>query len=301
MDERALPHLETLVSRVASRNGADLIPEITAGSTVAILFWLAATRGIPKGAIPCSLPDFVMSRLSKSEAKCEPTMASGFGVFDVPNGGWHRDAIEELGLLGDVLWPKIVRTSEAIGTYPSGANRIPVYASLGDQQCALLGSLLKLGELSVNVSTGSQVSALRNRFEPGDYQVRSYFDGLFLNTVTYLPAGRALNEMVDLTKTPWSMSEESPLFRAAFENMAGNYHAAAMRLDPRAAWTTLVFSGGLIAKSTLLRQLVQKRFGLPVRASPAQEDTLLGLLLVSRALSGQSATVLQAMEAQSLS
>ena len=86
MDERALlPHpsgrgsvLEALASIVASRNGADLVREITAGSTIAILFCLSATRDIPRGAIPCSLADFVLSRLAGSEVKCEPTMASGF-------------------------------------------------------------------------------------------------------------------------------------------------------------------------------------------------------------------------------
>jgi len=106
MDERSLlpfpsghgSYLETLVSKVASDNDAHLIYEMTAGSTIAILFWLITTQGIPRGAIPCSLPDFVMARLSMSEAKCEPTMASGFGVFNALNGAWRMDAIEKLGL-----------------------------------------------------------------------------------------------------------------------------------------------------------------------------------------------------------
>ena len=293
MDERARPTLETLVSKLKNGHGEDWAHEITAGSTVAILFWLATTRGIPKDAIPCSLSDFVMSRLSQSETQCEPTMASGFGVFDVLNGRWHFDALEELGL-GHLRWPQIARATERIGSYRWGTNRIPVYASLGDQQCALLGSLLKPGELSVNVSTGSQVSTVKNHFERGDYEVRAYFDGMFLNTVTHLPAGRTLNEQVALSKIPWDRIEEDPLFRAAFEKMAEAYHTAALKLDPSAAWERLVFSGGLIAKSTLLQQLVQKRFGLAVRVSPAQEDTLLGLLRLSMTLSGQSATVLQA-------
>lgn len=339
MDERALPCLEDLVSRVGSRNGADVVRELAAGSTIAILFWLAATRGIPKGAIPYSLPDFVMSRLSKSEAKCEPTMASGFGVFDTLHGTWQVEAIEELGF-GHVMWPEIVHYSEAIGCYPSGGSLIPIYASLGDQQCALLGSLLKPGELSVNVSTGSQVSTVRDSFERGDYHIRPYFDGLFLNTITHLPAGRALNKLIDLLgelarsqglslQDPWRYIDDAlaglestdlrvdlasysglhgkgggifnihesnltvgHLFRAAFENMAEIYHAAAVKLDPHVPWKTLVFSGGLIAKSTLLQQLLKRKFGLGVRTSPSQEDTLHGLLVLSTALSGQSTTLL---------
>lgn len=356
MDERSLlpdpskdgSYLETLVTRVASYNRADLIHEMTVGSTIAILFWLAVARGIPRGAVPCSLSDFIMSRLSKSEAKCEPTMASGFGVFDALNGAWHVEIIEKLGL-GHLLWPKIAHYRDAIGHYRSGIYPVPIYVSLGDQQCALLGSLLKAGELSVNVSTGSQVSAVRDSFEHGDYQIRPYFDGLFLHTITHLPAGRALNQIIDLLtelarsqgqslEDPWRYIEDASagvastdlrvdlvpytglhrkgggifnihesnltvgqLFRAAFEHMAETYYAAALKLDPHVTWKTLVFSGGLIAKSTLLQQLIQKRFALGVRTSPSQEDTLFGLLVLSMTLSGQSTTLLQAMEVTQVS
>src|SRR3989338_3693726 len=353
MDERTLlptpskrgSYLETLVSRAASYNGAELMQEMTAGSTIAILFWLSAVEGIPRGAVPHSLPDFMMSQLSKSEAKCEPTMASGFGVFDALKGAWHGEMIEKLGL-GHLVWPKIAHYRDAIGYYRSGTNQIPIYAPLGYQQCALLGSLLKAGELSVNVATGSQVSMVRDGFERGDYHIRPYFDGLFLHTVTHLPAGRALNQFVDLLtelarsqgqflKDPWCYIEEASagvastdlrvdlapydaglhrngggifnihesnltvgqLFRAAFEHMADTYYAAALKLEPHATWKTLVFSGGLITKSTLLQQLIQKRFALGVRTSPSQEDTLFGLLVLSMTLSGQSTRLLQAMEA----
>jgi sugar (pentulose or hexulose) kinase len=352
MDERTLlpnpakrgSYLETLVSTVASHNGTDLIHEMTAGSTIAILFWLAATQGIPKGAVPRSLPDFVMSQLSKSEAQCEPTMASGFGVFDALKGAWRAELIETLGL-GHLRWPKITPYCDAIGSYRAGTNHIPLYAPLGDQQCALLGALLNAGELSVNVATGSQVSMVKDRCERGEYHIRPYFDGRFLHTVTHLPAGRALNQLVDLLtelarsqghslNDPWRYIEEASagvastdlrvdlplyagwprtgggifnirganvtvghLFRAAFERMAETYYAAALKLDPHATWRNLVFSGGLITKSTLLQQLIQNKFGLGARMSPSQEDTLFGLLVLSMTLSGQSTTLLQAMEA----
>ena len=50
----------------------------------------------------------------------------------------------------------------------------------------------------MNVSTGSQVSTLAERFEPGDYQTRPFFDGKFLNTITHVPAGRALDALIRL-------------------------------------------------------------------------------------------------------
>ena len=86
------------------------------------------------------------------------------------------------------------------------------------------------------------------------------------------------------------------LFRAAFETMAENYYAAAMKLDPHATWKNLVFSGGLIAQSTLLQHLIKKQFGLKARLSPTPHDTLLGLLVLSTRLSGRAETVFKAME-----
>jgi hypothetical protein len=52
--------------------------------------------------------------------------------------------------------------------------------------------------LSLNISTGSQVSRRTATYEPGPYQSRRYFFGDWLNTITHLPAGRSLNVLVDL-------------------------------------------------------------------------------------------------------
>jgi hypothetical protein len=57
---------------------------------------------------------------------------------------------------------------------------------------------LRPDELSLNISTGSQVSRRVPEFLPGAYLTRKYFLGDYLNTVTHLPAGRSLNTLVDL-------------------------------------------------------------------------------------------------------
>ncbi len=349
MDERTLrPHpsghgsfLDVVLARLPHQTGKDAGHAITPGSTMALLCWLAETQGIPRGAVPSSLPDFVMSRLLHTGITCEPTMASGFGVFDACRGAWRRDAINALGL-GHATWPEIVPYREARGSYRCGTKRIPVFASVGDQPCALLGALLQTGELSINVATGSQVSHVRKGFQPGEYQVRPFFDGMFLNTVPHLPAGRALNALMGLLdefgrsqrrplRDPWRYVEREAartdsaglrvdlnvfagrhrygggifnirestltvghLFRAAFEHMADTYHAAAMKLDPEGAWKRLVFSGGLVTGSALLRDLIKKKFSLPARLAPPQE-TLHGLLVLSLTLSGRAKTVPEAM------
>ena len=76
---------------------------------------------------------------------------------------------------------------------------------------ALLGAGLGERELSLNISTGSQVSLLE-RERPrggGDFLVRPYFDGRWLKTIVSVPAGWPLQMLVDLL-TEMGSSERDP-------------------------------------------------------------------------------------------
>jgi xylulokinase len=97
-----------------------------------------------------------------------------------------------------VNWPELADPFAPVATWPLGGRRVPVFAPLGDHQAALAGSGLGEGELSINVSTGSQVSRLARERAGGAAQTRAYFDGWLLQTVTHLPAGRSLEVLVDL-------------------------------------------------------------------------------------------------------
>jgi hypothetical protein len=59
---------------------------------------------------------------------------------------------------------------------------------------------LQKDELSLNISTGSQVSRLTDSLQLGDYQTRPFFDGQFANTFSHLPAGRSLDVLVKLLR-----------------------------------------------------------------------------------------------------
>jgi sugar (pentulose or hexulose) kinase len=85
------------------------------------------------------------------------------------------------------------------------------------------------------------------------------------------------------------------LFRAAFQNMAGNYARCAERLRPIGAWDGLVFSGGLARKLPLLRRIVAEALQREYRLCPEQEDTLFGLLALGLAYTGRAASVQEAM------
>jgi sugar (pentulose or hexulose) kinase len=81
------------------------------------------------------------------------------------------------------------------------------------------------------------------------------------------------------------------LFYAAFAGMADNYARCAVRIAPDKDWTRLVFSGGVALKIALLRRLICERLGQAHRLAASEEDTLLGLLVLSLAFSGRFPSV----------
>jgi sugar (pentulose or hexulose) kinase len=129
------------------------------------------------------------------EPAADETLAASFGVYDVGRGRWHEGLLAAAGL-DRLTWPRVTRWNEVAGEIVRGSRRIPVYSPVGDQQAALAGALLGESELSVNIGTGSQVSVVARTFGDGPGKVRPYFDGRYLQTVTHIPAGRALNVLV---------------------------------------------------------------------------------------------------------
>jgi sugar (pentulose or hexulose) kinase len=85
------------------------------------------------------------------------------------------------------------------------------------------------------------------------------------------------------------------LFRAMFSGMADNYATCADRIAPQRDWSRLVFSGGVALKNQVLRQLVCGRLGQDHRLAPSDEDTLFGLLVLSLAFTGRTASVREAI------
>lgn len=174
---------------------AELGRELQPGSTTSLLFWLQEQGKLPQAAGLASIADFAIARLCGSTPHMHPTHA--IGVLNLNHRDWHRSALAKLGL-EQIRWPAIADESQPIGTLQSPLPPIPCYAAFGDQQCALYGADLAEDELSINISTGSQVSRRTSQPMLGEYQTRAYFGGDYLNTITHLPAGRSLNVLMDL-------------------------------------------------------------------------------------------------------
>lgn len=204
-DQRALePHpsgsgsyYNVLKQRLTAKQKRELGNELPPGAPICFLFWMAEQGLLEPGLVPVSLADFVLSTLCGSAPSVETTNAMAYELLQLETLGWHEGVIEELGL-DKLRWPPIRRHREVVGHLKVGANTIPCYTPVGDYQCALAGALLSYDELSLNISTGSQVSRMTNRLVLGDYQTRPFFDASFTNTFSHLPAGRSLNVLVDL-------------------------------------------------------------------------------------------------------
>ena len=204
-DQRALlPHpsgsgsyFDAILARTNPAMRRQLGNELEPPRPICFLFWFAEQGRLAQGATPASLPDYVISGLCGSEIGVEATNASAYGAFNLETSDWHHGLIRALGL-DHLHWPALRKQGKVAGYLKVGLKSVPCYAPVGDAQAALAGSLLTADELSLNIATGAQVSRLTHRLQLGDHQTRPFFDGQFLNTFSYPPAGRELSVMVGL-------------------------------------------------------------------------------------------------------
>jgi sugar (pentulose or hexulose) kinase len=194
-------NFDTLKALLTDDEIQQLGNELRPGLPIGALYCLAqdpASVIHQPSIVPMTLPDFVVSNLSGMIVASEPTNATAHGLMHLAKGDWHWRVIEKLGLQR-LHWQAIAKTGQVVGAYKdetTGA-QLPVYTPIGDQQCALYGVAIQPGELSINISTGSQVGLLAKDTAPGSYQLRPYFDGHWLRTITHVPAGRALNVLIN--------------------------------------------------------------------------------------------------------
>ena len=194
-DQRTLSGaLEQVQSRLAPFM-PQLGNELKPGSMTCLLYWLQQAGLLEAGWRPSTIGDFVISQLTGALPRMEGTQA--IGLVDLKLRGWNMQAFGSLGL-DQLDWGEMANATTPVANCTIDSRELAVYPTLGDQQCALRGVGLQVGDLSINVSTGSQVSEVTSEFTPGSYQSRYFFNGTFLNTITHVPAGRALNVLVDL-------------------------------------------------------------------------------------------------------
>jgi sugar (pentulose or hexulose) kinase len=194
-DQRVTPaEFEEIAAQVGEAERRDIGNEFRPSIALSFLYWLKRHGALPGGEVtPVCIPDFVAGRLCGTRPAMEPTQAAALGALRLGSLCWHEGVIGKLGL-ESVRWPDVVPPGVAFGKWRG----VPCYAAAGDQQCALTGAFVGPGELSVNISTGSQVALIADSKECDQYQTRPFFDGRFLRTITHIPGGRALNALIGL-------------------------------------------------------------------------------------------------------
>jgi sugar (pentulose or hexulose) kinase len=190
-------YFDQLAERLTPEDRRQLGQEVRPGSSLSFLFWLAQARQLPPGgtAYVATLLEFVLAHLCAAPPVMEPTEA--IGLLNLETSDWHHGVLAQLGLTG-LCWPALADFRTVVGHVAVDGRRLPCYAAVGDQQCALVGAGVGEAELALNISTGSQVSRPTPALALGPYQTRPFFDGRFMNTITHIPAGRALNVLLAL-------------------------------------------------------------------------------------------------------
>jgi len=305
-------YYDILSQRLTDEERSQLGGGLRAGLPIGTLFWLAEEGMLPQSAIPLTLSEYLLTALCTENLhpQIEPTNAAAYGAYNLASGRWHTTVLEKLGL-DHLMWPEIGSIKSIVGTINAYGQSIPCYASVGDHQCALAGSFLQNGELSLNISTGSQASLITPVLTLGDYETRPYFDQRFINTWAKIPAGRSLTLLVSLLTEiaqtqgieladPWAAITQ------AVEQVLTANPKSGLEIDlsfydtiDGAAWNRIVFSGGLAQKLEPLRRIVVDTFqqagqNHSYRLCVEEEDTLLGLMTLALYICGEADSVAEA-------
>ena len=202
-DQRAteLAGGETVLARLEALVGPDeraaIGGELRVGVPVTTLYHMQRCGEVPTGLYPASLLDFVVANLCGVAPTTEETNAAAHGLYHLARRDWHHELITKLAL-AELRWPMVREFGSPVGVAEFGGHRLACYTPSGDQQCALAGVGLRPGELSLNVSTGSQVSLITSDDSPGEFLTRPYLDGRRLRTIVSVPAGRSLTVLTNL-------------------------------------------------------------------------------------------------------
>jgi sugar (pentulose or hexulose) kinase len=203
-------YFQVLHGRLTPEQHQRIGREVRVGVPITTLFWLAQRGQLVDDVYAVSLPDFVLASLCGARPRTEATNAAAHGLLDLERGAWDHDLITGLGL-SSLRWPEVRPFGEVVGVVEMAGRLLKCHTPVGDYQCALAGAGLREGELSLNISTGSQVSLLSRTGRHPDCMVRPYFDGRWLHTLVQLPAGRALGLLIDLlTEIGRSQGGEQP-------------------------------------------------------------------------------------------
>ncbi|HEY5466698.1 MAG TPA: FGGY family carbohydrate kinase [Clostridia bacterium] len=126
-------------------------------------FYNRLNRIVPGQAVGlCSIQGYAAMRLTGRAAPIlHVSDAAGFGLFDLENARFDREALQLAGL-DPGIFPEVTDRCGIIGHTPDG---IPVVVAIGDNQASFIGAVKDMkSSVLVNVGTGSQISMLSETY-----------------------------------------------------------------------------------------------------------------------------------------
>lgn len=154
---------------------------------------------IPRNGRLYTIGSYIIEKLTGRNI-CHPSNAAPMGLINVRDRCWEEKIISKLGFENMVLPELALDDYKACGTYYTNGQAVSVFPDYGDQQIAILGCSTTKGDGVVNIATGCQVSVITDKFIPGKYELRPYFEGTYLGTISNMPAGRGLDVLINFIK-----------------------------------------------------------------------------------------------------
>ena len=265
-----------------------------------------------------SVISFVTSYLTNFEANdMHITDAAASGLFNLKRKAWDNELICMLDK--SLLFPSVHSDVTRIGY--SSKFLFDVFTGVGDQQTSLYGAELEPGKIVINIGTGGQVAGFQEPSQPrGNFQIRPYFEGKEIRTITHLPSGRALSAFVEFCfpgehqSDKYSLFERScqlPDFTSDIDLVDFNQTINSLKLDDSKITVDkvsskffgsliqsyavalselnidgeLLFAGGVGQKVQMISSELSRVTGRKFSISKAQETTLEGLAKIARAQS----------------
>lgn len=144
-----------------------------------------------------SLPEWFSLCCDDSNNLVHETMLAGSGFYDIHKKEVSNELMTMAKKIADKTFKfnTLAPTGSISGYWHNYSERIPIYAGVGDHQCAVLGACNKPDQtISINIGTGSQVAIIDKKIIPDSIELRPYFEYSMLSTITHIPAGRVFME-----------------------------------------------------------------------------------------------------------
>ena len=171
---------------------------------------------------------------------CHASNAGPLGFYNVYSRSWDRELLAICGMAGLKLPEIATHDFMPCGVYPARGKEIPIFPDYGDQQISILGSGARSREAIINIATASQVSTFCTMPKAGDYEIRPYFDGAYLQVISNMPAGRDLdvlssfirNVLEQMTGEPWPLGKVQQRVDSSFQPTDPDHLEAAISFYP---------------------------------------------------------------------